>query len=41
VIEGEFQNAEGAEAVGFSHGEFGLVVQALNDAAGDLLLGPE
>ena len=34
VIEGEFEDAIGAEAVGFSHSDFGLVVQALHDAAG-------
>jgi hypothetical protein len=28
VIEGEFEDAEGAEAVGFSHGDFGFVIQA-------------
>ena len=32
---------EGSEAVGFSHSEFGLVVEALNDAAGELLFGME
>ena len=31
---------EGSEAVGFSHREFGLV-EALNDAAGELLFGME
>ena len=41
MIEGEFENAEGAEAVGFSHGDFGFVVQALDDAAGKLLLRAE
>jgi hypothetical protein len=25
----EFEDTEGTEAVGFSHGEFGLVVEAL------------
>jgi hypothetical protein len=32
---------DGSEAVGFSHSEFGLVVEALNDAAGELLFGME
>ena len=32
---------EGSEAVGFSHSEFGLVVEALHDAAGELLFGME
>ena len=32
---------EGSEAVGFSHSEFGLVVEALNDATGELLFGME
>jgi hypothetical protein len=34
VIEGEFEDAVGAEAVRFSDSDFGLVVQALHDAAG-------
>jgi hypothetical protein len=41
VIEGEFEASEGAKAVGFSHGDFGLVVQALDDAAGKQFLGTE
>ena len=41
MIEGEFEDAVGAKAVGFSHGDFGLVVQTLDDAAGEQLLGPE
>ena len=32
---------EGAEAVGFSHGQFGLVVETLDHAAGELLSGAE
>jgi hypothetical protein len=34
VIEREFEDAKGAEAIGFSHGDFGLVVQSLDNAAG-------
>ena len=41
MIEGEFENTEGAEAVGFSHGDFGFIVQALNDTAGEELLSAE
>src|SRR5215471_10043252 len=39
VVEGDFGDAEGAESVGFSHGELGLVVEALDDAAGELFFG--
>jgi hypothetical protein len=41
VIEGEFERTERAEAVGFSHSDFGFVVQALDHAAGKLFLSPE
>ena len=41
MIEGEFEDAEGAESVGFSHSDFGFVVQALDNAAGKQLLGAE
>jgi len=41
VIERKFEAAERAETVGFSHGDFGLVVQALHDAAGQHLLSAE
>jgi hypothetical protein len=41
VIEGEFKSAEGAETISFSHGDFGLVVQTLDDATGKQLLSPE
>src|SRR6185436_21159159 len=41
MIEGEFENTEGAEAVRFSHGDFGFVVQAFNDTAGEELLSAE
>jgi hypothetical protein len=39
----QFQDAEGAEAVRFSHGDFGFVVEALDylNAAGELLSGLE
>ena len=33
MIQRDFRDPEGAEAIRFSHGQFGLVVQALNDAA--------
>jgi hypothetical protein len=41
VIKREFETAEGAEPVGFSHGDFGFVVQTLDDAAGKQLLSAE
>ena len=41
VILREFCYPEGPIAVRFSHSNFGLVVQSLDDAAGELLLGPE
>src|ERR1017187_6992020 len=41
MIEREFEAAEGAKAVGFSHSDFGLVVQAFHNAAGKQLLSPE
>jgi hypothetical protein len=41
MIQGDFCDMEGAEVVGFSHRQFGLVVEALNDAAGELLFGTE
>src|SRR5450631_3988615 len=41
VIQGEFGHAEGPVAVGFSHSDFDFVVQSLDDAAGELLLGTE
>jgi len=37
VIEREFQDAEGAKAIGSSHGYFGFVVQPLDHTAGKLL----
>ena len=37
VIECKFGDAKGSEAVGFSHCDFGFVVQAFYDAAGELL----
>jgi hypothetical protein len=41
VIERKFEAAEGAETVGFSHGDFSLVVQTLDNSAGKQLLGSE
>jgi hypothetical protein len=41
VIEGQFEYPIGAKAVGFSHGDFSLVVQALYDPTGSQLLSPE
>jgi hypothetical protein len=41
VIKGEFEDTEGPETVGFSHGDFGFIIEALNDAAGKELLSPE
>jgi hypothetical protein len=41
VIEGQFQHPVRAKPVGFSHGDFGLVIQALHDAAGNELPRPE
>src|ERR1039458_4211459 len=41
MIEGKFEYAIGAKPVGFSHGDFGLVIQALHNAARDQLLSPE
>jgi hypothetical protein len=41
MIEGEFEAAEGAEAVGFSHSDVGFVVQTFDDAAGKQFLSAE
>src|ERR1051325_1046146 len=41
MIEREFEHAIGAKAVGSSHGDFGLVIQALDHTAGKQLLSPE
>ena len=41
MIEGDLDGAEGAETIGSSGGELGLVVEALDGAAGDRPLGPE
>src|ERR1035441_6440022 len=41
MIEGKFEYAIGAKPAGFSHGDFGLVIQALHNAARDQLLSPE
>ena len=37
MIEREFQDAEGAKAIGSSHGDFGFVVEPFDDTAGELL----
>src|ERR1035438_6832126 len=37
MIQGEFKDAEGAEAVRSSHDEFGFVVETLDDTAGKFL----
>ena len=37
----EFSDSEGAKALGFSQGHFDFVVQALDDATGELLFRPE
>jgi hypothetical protein len=41
VIEGQFEYAVRAKAVRFSHGDFGSVIQALDDTTGNQLLNPE
>jgi salicylate hydroxylase len=41
MIQRDFRRSEGSEAVGFSHGDFRFVVQALDDAAGELLARTE
>ena len=41
MVEREFQNAEGAEAVRSSHGYFGFVVETFDHAAGKLFSGFE
>ena len=41
VIQRQFQDAKGAKSVGFSHGDFGFVVQTLDDTAGKQLLSAE
>ena len=41
VIKGQFECPVGAKAVGFSQGDFRLVVQALHDPAGTQFLRPE
>ncbi len=35
MIEREFCDSEGSEAIGFSHGDFRLVIQSFDDAAGE------
>jgi hypothetical protein len=41
VIESQFEDSVGTEAVGFSHSDFGLVIETFHHAAGNQLLGPE
>jgi hypothetical protein len=41
MIEGDFGHAKGSEAVGFSHSDFGFVVQPLDYATGESLSGAE
>jgi hypothetical protein len=41
VIQREFSHSKGPKAVGFSYGDFGLVVEALDNTTGDDLLGLE
>ena len=41
MIQRGFRDVEGTEAVGFSHGQFGLVVEALDHTARLLLSGAE
>jgi hypothetical protein len=33
LLEGQFESTEGAEAVGFSHSDFGFAVQAFDTAS--------
>jgi hypothetical protein len=40
-MESKFEAAEGAETLGFSHGDFSLVVQTLDNSAGKQLLRAE
>ena len=41
MVKRKFEDSVGAEAVGFSHSDFGLVVQALHNAARNELLSAE
>jgi hypothetical protein len=41
VIEREFEDTERSEAVGLSHGYFGFIVQALDDATEKQFLSAE
>src|SRR5713101_5035150 len=41
MIQGQFSDSEGSKPVGFSHGDFGFVVETLDHPAGDHLLGLE
>ena len=41
MIERKFEAAESAETVGFSHSDFSLIVQTLDNSAGKQLLSAE
>ena len=41
MVEGNLGDAEGAETIGSSHGDLGLVVEALDDAAREHFFGAE
>src|ERR1700680_1445390 len=41
MIQGEFSHSEGSKSVGFSHGDFSFVVEALYHPAGNDLSGRE
>jgi len=41
VIDSEFEEAIRAETIGFSHGDFGFVVQSFDDAAGEQFVSAE
>jgi hypothetical protein len=40
-MQGEFSHSGGSKTVEFSHGDFGFVVETLDNPAGDHLLGLE
>lgn len=41
MVERELRGSEGSKAVGFSHADFGFVVEPFDDAAGEQLVRPE
>ena len=41
MVESHFSRFEGSEPAGFSGSQFGFVVEAFNNSAGDLLFGAE